>query len=253
MIKPSNLDSPSNETLFFAANGNNINNPNIIVDNGYGYDSYDPSSSTFNHYENIQVTLNRNENGFGFRIVGGSEEASNVAVGSIVIGGAAHRDGQLRAGDEIVTINDKNVMGASHQEVVQCMAQTGPTVRIVIRRRITRRSNINNNINYYYYNNNNDHIDGNSDDQLLAGLPSSTLSSASAAYDVTLYRTDSEGFGFVIISCGSCALIGRIIEGSPAHRCQRLHIRDRIIAVNGSDVTTLTHPEIVNKIKESGT
>ena len=72
------------------------------------------------------------------------------------------------------------------------------------------------------------------------------------AYDVTLYRHDYEGFGFVIISCGNCALIGRIIENSPAHRCQRLHIRDRIIAVNGADVTNLSHPEIVNKIKESG-
>jgi C-terminal processing protease CtpA/Prc len=68
----------------------------------------------------------------------------------------------------------------------------------------------------------------------------------SDTYDVNLYREDSEGFGFVIISCGVCALIGRIIEGSPAHRCQRLHIRDHIIAVNGIDMTSLTHPEIVN-------
>lgn len=163
-------------------------------------------------YEYYQVKLNRTESGFGFRIIGGSEEGSNVAIGSIVIGGSAFKDGALKAGDEIVSINEASVLGASHQDVVQLMSHTGPTVVIVVRRK-------------RYLN----------------------------AYDVTLYRQDYEGFGFVIISCGNCALIGRIIEASPAHRCQRLHIRDRIIAVNGADVTTLSHPEIVNKIKESGT
>ena len=81
------------------------------------------------------MTLSRNENGFGFRIIGGSEEGSNVAIGSIVIGGAAYRDGVLKAGDEILSINEANVMGASHQEVVQFMSQTGLAVRIVIRRK----------------------------------------------------------------------------------------------------------------------
>ncbi len=128
-----------------------------------------------------------------------------------MIGGVAHRDGVLKAGDEIISINDRNVMGVSHQEVVQLMSQTGPMVSILVR-----------------------------------------WKRDSDTYDVTLYREDSEVFGFVIISCGVCALIGRIIEGNPAHRCQRLHIRDRIIAVNGMDITSLTHPEIVNMIKESG-
>lgn len=169
------------------------------------------STAPEDDYEYFRASLTRAESGFGFRIVGGAEEGRNVAIGSIVIGGVAHRDGVLKAGDEIISINDRNVMGASHQEVVQLMSQTGPVVAILVRRK------------------------RNSD-----------------TYDVTLFREDSEGFGFVIISCGDCALIGRIIEGSPAHRCQRLHIRDRIIAVNGIDITALSHPEIVNMIKESG-
>ncbi|CAG2168782.1 unnamed protein product, partial [Oppiella nova] len=169
------------------------------------------ATATEDDYEYFRASLSRAESGFGFRIVGGAEEGRNVAIGSIVIGGVAHRDGVLKAGDEIISINDRNVMGASHQEVVALMSQTGPMVAILVRRR------------------------RNAD-----------------TYDVQLFREDAEGFGFVIISCGDCALIGRIIEGSPAHRCQRLHIRDRIVAVNGIDITSLTHPEIVNMIKESG-
>lgn len=168
-------------------------------------------SSADVEFEYHQVTLGRSESGFGFRIIGGSEEGSNVAIGSIVPNSVAHLEGTLKPGDEIVSINETNVIGASHQEVVQLMASTGASVVLLVRRK-----------------------------RFLN------------AYDVSLYRTDLEGFGFVIISCGNCALIGRIIDGSPAQRCQRLHIRDRIVAVNGVDVTSMQHPEIVNKIKESG-
>lgn len=48
------------------------------------------------------------------------------------------------------------------------------------------------------------------------------------------------------------ALTGRIIEGSPAERCGRLNVGDRILAVNGVDIKTLHHGHIVNLIKESG-
>ena len=67
-------------------------------------------------------------------------------------------------------------------------------------------------------------------------------------------RRENEGFGFVIISSASRAgsTIGRIITGSPAERCGRLHIGDRILAVNRVDISTLHHGDIVNLIKDSG-
>ena len=72
------------------------------------------------------------------------------------------------------------------------------------------------------------------------------------AFEVILERDETEGFGFVMISCGLMCLIGKIIDSSPAARCQRLRIRDRIIAVNDTDITCMSHPDIVNMIKESG-
>ena len=73
-------------------------------------------------------------------------------------------------------------------------------------------------------------------------------------YDVTVTRRETEGFGFVIISSASRSgsTIGRIISGSPAERCGRLHIGDRILAVNRVDISTLHHGDIVNLIKDSG-
>ncbi|XP_066526206.1 membrane-associated guanylate kinase, WW and PDZ domain-containing protein 1b isoform X2 [Hoplias malabaricus] len=87
-------------------------------------------------------------------------------------------------------------------------------------------------------------------------------------YDVEIRRGESEGFGFVIVSSVSrpdagttfagntCVAmphkIGRIIEGSPADRCGKLKVGDRILAVNGCSITNKSHSDIVNLIKEAG-
>ena len=41
-------------------------------------------------------------------------------------------------------------------------------------------------------------------------------------------------------------------SGSPAERCGRLQVGDRILAVNHVDINSLHHGDIVNLIKESG-
>eukprot|EP00096_Caligus_rogercresseyi_P010853 TRINITY_DN407_c1_g1_i1.p1 TRINITY_DN407_c1_g1~~TRINITY_DN407_c1_g1_i1.p1 ORF type:complete len:1337 (-),score=405.78 TRINITY_DN407_c1_g1_i1:791-4801(-) len=173
----------------------------------------------------ITVTLHRQDSGFGFRIVGGTEEGSQVSIGHIVPGGAADVDGRLFSGDEIVAVDHSSVLNSSHHQVVGLMgaaAQNGK-VTLTIRRRIYQQ-------------------DGN-------GRATETY-----PYDVAVDRRENEGFGFVIISSvsRSGSTIGRIIPGSPAERCGRLHVGDRILAVNHVDINYMHHGEIVNLIKDSG-
>ncbi|XP_068449482.1 membrane-associated guanylate kinase, WW and PDZ domain-containing protein 1b isoform X5 [Clinocottus analis] len=101
--------------------------------------------------------------------------------------------------------------------------------------------------------------------------PPNVISNAPSAfqpYDVEIRRGENEGFGFVIVSSVSrpetgttfagnaCVAmphkIGRIIEGSPADRCGKLKVGDRILAVNGVSITNKSHSDIVNLIKEAG-
>ena len=42
------------------------------------------------------------------------------------------------------------------------------------------------------------------------------------------------------------------VLGSPAERCGRLQVGDRILAVNHVDINSLHHEKIINIIKESG-
>lgn len=46
--------------------------------------------------------------------------------------------------------------------------------------------------------------------------------------------------------------IGRIIEGSPADRCGRLKVGDRILAVNSQSIVSMPHADIVKLIKDAG-
>ncbi|XP_040888992.1 membrane-associated guanylate kinase, WW and PDZ domain-containing protein 1b isoform X5 [Toxotes jaculatrix] len=85
---------------------------------------------------------------------------------------------------------------------------------------------------------------------------STPSSSALQPYDVEIRRGENEGFGFVIVSSVSRpeagTTFGRIIEGSPADRCGKLKVGDRILAVNGCSITNKSHSDIVNLIKEAG-
>ncbi|XP_071440196.1 membrane-associated guanylate kinase, WW and PDZ domain-containing protein 1 isoform X2 [Hetaerina americana] len=182
-------------------------------------------------YEAV-VTLVRQETGFGFRIVGGTEEGSQVgpmvSIGHIVPGGAADVDGRLCTGDEIVSVDGQSVLTTSHHHVVQLMghAASNGQVTLGIRRRVIPSN------------------EGPSYPRQDIGYP----------YDVSVTRQENEGFGFVIISSVNKAgsTIGRIIEGSPAERCGQLHVGDRILAVNHIDIMNLHHGDIVNLIKDSG-
>lgn len=87
----------------------------------------------------FQVTLSRQESGFGFRIVGGTEEGSQVAIGHIVPGGAADLDGQIQTSDDILSVDGHSVANASHHHVVQLMgaAALSGQVTLGLRRRFT--------------------------------------------------------------------------------------------------------------------
>lgn len=46
--------------------------------------------------------------------------------------------------------------------------------------------------------------------------------------------------------------IGRIIDGSPADRCAKLKVGDRILAVNGQSIVNMPHADIVKLVKDAG-
>lgn len=133
----------------------------------------------------MTIELQRRQEGFGFRIVGGTEEGSQVSVGHIVPNGAAALDGRLQTNDQLIAVDGISVVGASHHSVVQLMARAAAAhrVQLTIRRPV--------------YNATSAMPD-------MVATPSHSPG-FQAPIHIVLKRRPTEGFGFVIISSASKA------------------------------------------------
>ena len=167
-----------------------------------------------NYYLELNTELHRQESGFGFRIVGGEEEGSQVAIGYIVQGGAAHLDNVLRPNDEIIMIDNECVLGATHRRVVQLMTIAGLNrkVKLMVRRKITNQQyqlfqSYNNQRNnqdqiklQQKHMRNSNIMNVNNISPNSSNLNGISINGVTYPYTITLFRNGSEGFGFVIIS-----------------------------------------------------
>ncbi|XP_072097174.1 membrane-associated guanylate kinase, WW and PDZ domain-containing protein 2a isoform X9 [Mobula birostris] len=226
-------------------------------------------------YRELDVYLRRQESGFGFRILGGDEPGQPILIGAIITMGAADRDGRLRPGDELVYVDGILVTGKSHRYVIDLMhnAARNGHVSLTVRRKVlsiggpcSENGRSTGSVSTHHSSPRSDFASLSNSIQAppTGSSPAESLvSHAVQANDVIIHRKESEGFGFVIISSlnrpetGATPVavphkIGRIIEGSPADRCAKLKVGDRILAVNGQSIISMPHAEIVKLIKDAG-
>uniref|UniRef100_A0A667YDW2 Membrane associated guanylate kinase, WW and PDZ domain containing 2 n=1 Tax=Myripristis murdjan TaxID=586833 RepID=A0A667YDW2_9TELE len=236
-------------------------------------------------YQEIEVHLLREKTGFGFRILGGDEAVQAIVIGAIIENTPAERDGRLRPGDELISVDKMVVAGKPHRYVIDLMhaAARNGQVSLTVRRRVQTPGEelyispasscepcpVNGRSPGSV---STQHSSPRSDVASAAGPvpPAATVPTATSppegsalqTSDVVIHRKENEGFGFVIISSlnrpeNATVItvphkIGRIIEGSPADRCGKLKVGDRILAVNGQSIISMPHADIVKLIKDAG-
>ncbi|XP_038851306.1 membrane-associated guanylate kinase, WW and PDZ domain-containing protein 2-like [Salvelinus namaycush] len=233
-------------------------------------------------YQEVEVHLRRQKSGFGFRILGGDEAGQPILIGAIIEKSPADRDGRLRPGDELIFVDGIPVAGKPHRYVIDLMhgAARNGQVNLTIRRRLqgpgepcpengrspgsvsTQHSSPRSDFTNVTYPGNNaaPPTDAMGTGSTTDGEPTSSVQQPPS--DVIIHRKESEGFGFVIISSlnrpeTASAIsvphkIGRIIDGSPADRCGKLKVGDRILAVNSQSIINMPHADIVKLIKDAG-
>ncbi|UYV60286.1 LRRC1 [Cordylochernes scorpioides] len=85
--------------------------------------------------EIIFTTLIRDQNGLGICIGGGSKEGEeDIFISRITPGGVAEKDGKLRVGDKLVSINGVDVEGVRHDQAVSLLSGLERFVRLVVKR-----------------------------------------------------------------------------------------------------------------------
>uniref|UniRef100_A0A8C5BKA5 Membrane associated guanylate kinase, WW and PDZ domain containing 2b n=1 Tax=Gadus morhua TaxID=8049 RepID=A0A8C5BKA5_GADMO len=177
------------------------------------YDLYEKSRAIYEsrrpEYQEVEVHLLREKTGFGFRILGGDEAVQAIVIGAIIENTPAERDGRLRPGDELISVDKMVVAGKPHRYVIDLMhaAARNGQVSLTVRRRLLIPGEA-------------CPVNGRSPGSISTQHSSPRSDAASGlsttgpphvaappleggglqTSDVIIHRKENEGFGFVIIS-----------------------------------------------------
>uniref|UniRef100_A0A9J7ZEH5 Discs large MAGUK scaffold protein 4 n=1 Tax=Cyprinus carpio carpio TaxID=630221 RepID=A0A9J7ZEH5_CYPCA len=77
-----------------------------------------------------RVVILRGSTGLGFNIVGG-EDGEGIFISFILTGGAADLSGELRKGDQILSVNGVDLRRATHEQAAAALKNAGQTVTII--------------------------------------------------------------------------------------------------------------------------
>lgn len=81
-----------------------------------------------------RVVLSKGATGLGFNIVGG-EDGEGIFISFILAGGPADLSGELKRGDQVVSVNSIDLRNATHEQAAQALKGAGQTVTLVVQYR----------------------------------------------------------------------------------------------------------------------
>ncbi|XP_051539636.1 disks large homolog 2 isoform X7 [Myxocyprinus asiaticus] len=100
-------------------------NPSLDEMEGHRFDS-----QHFQLRDPRKIVLHKGSTGLGFNIVGG-EDGEGIFVSFILAGGPADLSGELRRGDQILSVNGIDLRGATHEQAAAALKGAGQTVTII--------------------------------------------------------------------------------------------------------------------------
>jgi len=79
------------------------------------------------------VELPKTDEGLGFNVMGGREQNSPIYISRIIPGGVADRQGGLKRGDQLLSVNGVSVEGENHEKAVELLKAAHGSVKLVVR------------------------------------------------------------------------------------------------------------------------
>uniref|UniRef100_A0A8C7K2W6 Glutamate receptor interacting protein 1 n=1 Tax=Oncorhynchus kisutch TaxID=8019 RepID=A0A8C7K2W6_ONCKI len=166
----------------------------------------------------VEVTLHKEGNTFGFVIRGGAHEDRNksrpVVITTIRPGGPADREGTVKPGDRLLSIDGIRLHGTSHAEAMSILKQCGQEATLLIEYDVSIMDSI-----------------ATASGPLLVEVAKSLGSSLGLALNTSMYCNKQ-----VII-------IDKVKPASIADRCGALHAGDHILSVDGTSMEYCTLAE----------
>nr|XP_046248569.1 disks large homolog 1-like isoform X2 [Scatophagus argus] len=223
----------------------------------------------------VDIKLVKGPKGLGFSIAGGVGNQhvpgdNSIYVTKIIEGGAAHKDGRLQIGDKLVAVNASCLEEVTHEEAVAALKSTPDVVYL----RVAKHASLFINDNFpppdvtnSYSPHQDNHISPYmSGSQSVSPAPLTTPRYSPLPRAMTgeedvpreprrvVLQRGSTGLGFNIVGGedGEGIFISFILAGGPADLCGELRKGDRILSVNGVDLSSATHEQAAAALKNAG-
>ncbi|XP_027025169.2 protein scribble homolog isoform X26 [Tachysurus fulvidraco] len=210
--------------------------------------------------EELVLSILRQTGGLGISIAGGKGSTpykgddEGIFISRVSEDGPAARAG-VKVGDKLLEVNSVDLQGAEHHTAVEALRSSGTAVTMtVLRERMVEPENP---ITTTPLRPEDDYFPR---ERRSFGLPfnlepgSTALSTGPCQRLATCLVRNDKGLGFSIAGgkgstpyrTGDMGIfISRIAEGGAAHRDNILHVGDRVISINGVDMTEARHDQAV--------
>ncbi|XP_066447688.1 glutamate receptor-interacting protein 1 isoform X3 [Eleutherodactylus coqui] len=169
-------------------------------------------------FRTVEVTLHKEGNTFGFVIRGGAHEDRNksrpVVITCVRPGGPADREGTIKPGDRLLSVDGIRLHGATHAEAMSILKQCGQEATLLVEYDVSVMDSV---------------------------------STASGPLLVEVAKTPGSNLGVALTTSMYCSkqviVIDKIKSASIADRCGALHIGDHILSVDGTSMEYCTLAE----------
>ncbi|XP_063165289.1 glutamate receptor-interacting protein 1 isoform X3 [Candoia aspera] len=169
-------------------------------------------------FRTVEVTLHKEGNTFGFVIRGGAHDDRNksrpVVITCVRPGGPADREGTIKPGDRLLSVDGIRLVGTSHNEAMCILKQCGQEATLLIEYDVSVMDSV---------------------------------TTASGPLLVEVAKTAGSALGVVLTTSMCCSkqviVIDKIKSASIADRCGALHVGDHILSIDGTSMEYCTLAE----------
>ncbi|XP_025027132.1 glutamate receptor-interacting protein 1, partial [Python bivittatus] len=177
-------------------------------------------------FRTVEVTLHKEGNTFGFVIRGGAHDDRNksrpVVITCVRPGGPADREGTIKPGDRLLSVDGIRLVGTSHNEAMCILKQCGQEATLLIEYDVSVMDSV---------------------------------TTASGPLLVEVAKTAGSALGVALSTSMCCSkqviVIDKIKSASIADRCGALHVGDHILSIDGTSMEYCTLAEATQFLANS--
>ncbi|XP_064275493.1 glutamate receptor-interacting protein 1 isoform X5 [Passer domesticus] len=169
-------------------------------------------------FRTVEVTLHKEGNTFGFVIRGGAHDDRNksrpVVITCVRPGGPADREGTIKPGDRLLSVDGIRLLGTTHAEAMSILKQCGQEATLLVEYDVSVMDSV---------------------------------ATASGPLLVEVAKTPGAALGVALTTSMCCnkqvIVIDKIKSASIADRCGALHVGDHILSIDGTSMEYCTLAE----------